>query len=44
MRGEKLGDTKGVIKPRKLRKDRQCNGQKDRKQKNLQNITQKTKD
>ena len=43
----KFDDIKGVIRIRKS-KDRQCNGQKEKKDKrinnNLQNITQKTKD
>jgi hypothetical protein len=34
--------TKELTRSRKSKKDRQCNGQKDNKE--LQNITQKTKD
>jgi len=44
---EKLEDTKGIIRRRKLKKDRQHNGQKkkDKRTNNcLQNTTQKTKD
>ena len=44
---EEFEDTKGVIRIRKLKQDRQQNGQKKidkRTNNNLQNITQKTKD
>ena len=40
---EKFEDTKGAITSRKW-KDRQCNGQKNRTNNDIQNITQKTKD
>jgi hypothetical protein len=41
---EKNDDTKGVIRSRKSKKDRQHNGQKKRTNTDLQNITQKNKD
>ena len=40
-------DIKGTVRSLKSKKDRQCNGQKKKGEKNtqhLQNITQKTKD
>jgi len=43
---EKFEDTKGVVRSRKSKKDRQYNGQKKKKKKtnnDPQNITQKTK-
>ena len=44
---EELNDTKGVIRIRKSKKDRQCNDQKKKdkiKNSDLQNIPHKTKD
>ena len=44
---EELEDTKGIIRIRKSKKDRQHNGKKkkdERTNNNLQNITHKTKD
>jgi len=40
---EKFEDTKGVIRRRKSKKDRHYNSQKQKGQKDKQNITQKTK-
>jgi len=37
-------DTKGIIRFRKSKKDKQANGQKKSTNNDLQNITQKTKD
>ena len=42
--GKKFEDTKGVIRIRKSKNDRQYNGQKKKDNNDRQNITQKTKD